>query len=178
MIAPHALGTLELRDVIVPASSVLGEVDAGFKTAMRTLDLFRPSVGAFAVGMAQAALDASVRHAGERVQFGKPLREHQAIAHALADMAMQVEASRLLVYRAAFAHDAGEPRNAKNAAMAKVFATEAAQRVIDQAIQIHGARALVKGHLLEALYRDVRATRIYEGTSEIQRTIIARELYR
>ena len=178
MIAPHALGTLQLDAVRVPSSHVLGEVDGGFKAAMRTLDLFRPSVGAFAVGMAQAALDASVRHAGEREQFGKPLREHQAVAHALADMSIQVEAARLLVYRAASAHDAGAGRNTRHAATAKVFATEAAQRVIDAAIQIHGARALQRGHLLEHLYREVRATRIYEGTSEIQRSIIARELYR
>jgi acyl-CoA dehydrogenase len=177
LIAPHAIGTLSLEGVRVPASSLIGDLDAGFRTAMRVLDLFRPSVGAFAVGMAQAALDASVRHAGERRQFGKPLREHQAVAHLLANMAIDVDAARLLVHRAASAHDAGEG-SSRYAAMAKLFATEAAQRVIDSAIQIHGARALQKGHLLEHLYREVRATRIYEGTSEIQRSIIARELSR
>ena len=178
MMAPHAIGRLVLDDVRVEREAVLGEVDHGFRLAMRTLDLFRPSVGAFAVGMARAALEMSVAHAGRRRQFGVPLKDHQAVAHQLADMATSVEAARLLVYQAACGHDAGETRNTKAAAMAKVFATEAAQRVIDAAIQIHGARALQAGHPLEALYRDVRATRIYEGTSEIQRSIIARELYR
>ena len=132
---------------------------------------------AFAVGMAQAALEASLEHAATRRQFGAVLRDHQAIAHQLADMAVQVEAARLLVYRAASAHDAGS-RTTRLSAMAKLFATEAAQRVVDAAVQIHGARALATGQVLEHLYREVRAPRIYEGTSEIQRTIIARELYR
>jgi len=160
----------------VPLDHVLGEVDGGFRVAMRTLDLFRPSVGAFAVGMAQAALDAALRYADERRAFGRPVREFQAISHRLAEMATRLEAARLLVYRAARAHDAGV-RATKEAAMAKLHATETAQYVIDAAIQIHGAAALERGHLLEHLYREVRATRIYEGTSEIQREIIARELY-
>jgi acyl-CoA dehydrogenase len=177
LISTHPIGELELEDVFVPDDHVLGEVDSGFTVAMRTLDLFRPSVGAFAVGMAQAALDASVARAGSRRAFGETLKEFQAISHRLADMATAIHAGRLLVYEAASAYDAGM-RVTKRAAMAKLFATEMAQQVIDGAIQIHGASGLERGHLLEHLYRDVRATRIYEGTSEIQREIIARELYR
>lgn len=177
LVAAHVVGTLEVEDVFVPDDHVLGDVGRGFAVAMRTLDLFRPSVGAFAVGMAQAALDAAVAHAGERMSFGKPLREHQAVSQTLGDCAARVKAARLLVYEAASAYDRGE-RITKAAAIAKLFATETAQYVIDAAIQVHGAAGLEKGHLLEHLYRDVRATRIYEGTSEIQREIIARELYR
>ena len=177
LLAPHAIGTLELDGAFVPDDHVLGEVDGGFAVAMRTLDLFRPSVGAFAVGMCQAALDASVDHAGSRLSFGRPLREFQAISQQLGEMAVRTKAARLLVYEAAAAYDAGE-RVTRAAAMAKLYATEAAQTVVDMAIQVHGAQALERGHLLEHLYRDVRATRIYEGTSEIQREIIARELYR
>jgi acyl-CoA dehydrogenase len=175
---PHAIGTLEFDGVAVPASSVLGEVDGGFRVAMRTLDLFRPSVGAFAVGMAQAALEVSLAHAAERETFGKPLRAHQAVSQALADMATRTQAARLLVYAAASSYDSGAKTITMQSAMAKLFATEQAQLVIDAAIQIHGAAALEKGHLLEGLYRDVRATRIYEGASEIQREVITRELYR
>ena len=177
LLAPHAIGTLELDGAFVPDDHVLGEVDGGFAVAMRTLDLFRPSVGAFAVGMCQAALDVTIEHAGSRESFGKPLREFQAVSQQLAEMAVRTKAARLLVYEAAAAYDAGE-RVTRAAAMAKLYATETAQEVVDMAIQIHGARALERGHLLEHLYRDVRATRIYEGTSEIQREIIARELYR
>jgi acyl-CoA dehydrogenase len=180
LLAGHAIGRLELDDVPVGAEQVLDRVDQGFGLAMRTLDRFRPSVGAFAVGMAQAALDAAVDHAATRRAFGRPLREHQAVAHALADMATATQAARLLVYAAAGRYDAdpGDPQVTQAAAMAKLYATEAAQRVVDQALQLHGARALQRGHLLEHLYREVRAPRIYEGTSEIQRTVIARELFR
>jgi alkylation response protein AidB-like acyl-CoA dehydrogenase len=177
LLAPHAIGTLELDGAFVPDDHILGEVDKGFTVAMQTLDLFRPSVGAFAVGMAQAALDAAIEHAGGRESFGKPLREFQAVSHQLAEMAARTKAARLLVYEAAGLYDAGE-RVTKAAAIAKLYATETAQWVIDAALQIHGAAGLERGHLLEHLYRDVRATRIYEGTSEIQREIIARELYR
>jgi acyl-CoA dehydrogenase len=177
LISAHPIGELELDGVFVADDHVLGEVGSGFKVAMKTLDLFRPSVGAFAVGMAQVALDVSVAHAESRRAFGKPLKEFQAISHKLADMATSIRAARLLVYEAAATYDAGEPVT-KSAAMAKLFATEVAQEVIDAAIQIHGASGLERGHLLEHLYRDVRATRIYEGTSEIQREIIARELFR
>lgn len=178
LIAPHAIGTLELDGVHVPAADVLGDVDTGFKVAMRTLDLFRPSVGAAAVGMAHAALDAALTHADRRQAFGQPLRGFQAVSHQLADMATRLQAARLLVFDAAAAHDAGVGRVTRQAAMAKLYATEMAQFVIDAAIQIHGASGLERGHLLEELYREVRSLRIYEGTSEIQRTIIARELYR
>ncbi len=177
LLAPHAIGTLELDGVFVPDDQVLGEVDRGFAVAMQTLDLFRPSVGAFAVGMAQAALDAATAYAAERRSFGRSLRDFQAVSHQLADAAARTKAARLLVYDAAATYDAGE-RVTKAAAIAKLYATETAQWVIDAALQIHGASGLERGHLLEHLYRDVRATRIYEGTSEIQREIIARELYR
>ena len=178
LLSPHPMGSLSFSDVRVPADHVLGTVDAGFKVAMATLDRFRPSVGAFAVGMAQAALEAALGHADRRHTFGRPLREHQAVAHQLADMATRTQAARLLVYDAAAAFDAGDRRVTRRAAMAKLFATEAAQFVVDTALQIHGASGLEEGHVLAELYRDVRAPRIYEGTSEIQRTIIARELYR
>jgi len=178
MIAPHALGTLHLDGVRVSRDDVLGEVDQGFGVAMRTLDLFRPSVGAFAVGMAQAALDASLAWAQERELFGGRLIDQQATQHTLAEMSTRIEAGRLLVRRAAAAYDAGAPPTTvtTTAAQAKLFATETAQWVVDQAVQLHGARALQRGHLLERLYREVRAPRIYEGASEVQRTIIARGL--
>jgi hypothetical protein len=179
MLAPHAVGRLRFDGVPVPAHAVLGEVGGGFRVAMRTLDLFRPSVGAFAVGMAQAALDLAVAHAADRRAFGRPIAEFQAVSHALAEMATRLEAARLLVYEAARAYD--EERTGevtRRAAMAKLYATETAQFVVDAAVQIHGARALAAGHPLEHLYREVRAPRIYEGTSEIQRTIIARALLR
>ncbi|HYI52324.1 MAG TPA: acyl-CoA dehydrogenase family protein [Microlunatus sp.] len=180
LLAPHAIGQLIFDGVRVEQGDVLGEVDAGFRVAMRTLDLFRPSVGAFAVGMAQAALDCAVHWSMERQVYGGPLHAQQAVAHTLAEMATKVQASRLLVYAAASAYDAGAPAAevTKAAAMAKLHATEAAQYVVDQAVQLHGARALQRGHLLEHLYREVRAPRIYEGASEVQRTIIGRALVR
>ena len=178
MISPHPIGRLAFDGVRVEAAELLGELDRGFRVAMRTLDLFRPSVGAFAIGMAQAAIDVSVQHAATRTAFGGPLKDQQAVSHLLAEMATRTETARLLVYAAAGAYDAGEKRIAARSAMAKLFATETAQFVVDAAVQIHGARALRRGHLLEHLYREVRAPRIYEGASEVQRTIIARELYR
>ena len=177
-VADHPIGRLNFDGVAVPAANVLGEVDHGFAVAMRTLDVFRPSVGACAVGMAQAALDAAVTHAGERLAFGKPLSSLQGVSHQLADVATRIQAARLLVHSAAAAHDAGIMPNTEAAAMAKLFATETATLAIDVAIQVHGARALVRGHLLEHLYRDVRGMRIYEGASEVQREIIARQLFR
>ena len=177
-VADHPIGRLRFDGVAVPAENVIGEVDHGFGVAMRTLDLFRPSVGACAVGMAQAALDAAVVHAAERQAFGHPLSALQGLTHQLADVATRVQASRLLVHSAAAAHDAGITPNTEAAAMAKLFATETAMLAIDVAIQVHGARALERGHLLEHLYRDVRGTRIYEGASEVQREIIARQLFR
>ncbi|HJP66412.1 MAG TPA: acyl-CoA dehydrogenase family protein [Actinomycetota bacterium] len=178
ILSEHPIGRLELEGVRVEQDQVLGEVDRGFRVAMRTLDLFRPSVGAFAVGMAQAALDAAVERAGRREAFGRPIREFQAVSHRLADMATRIEAARLMVYAAAEAVDRAAPDVTRRSAMAKLFATEAAQWVVDAAVQIHGAAGLERGHVLERLYREVRAPRIYEGTTEIQREIIARELYR
>jgi acyl-CoA dehydrogenase len=175
MLAPHAIGRLAFDRV--PAR-LIGAPGEGFKIAMRTLDRFRPSVGAAAVGMAQAALDLAVAHAAERRAFGRTLRELQAVSHKLADAAVEVCAARLLVHQAASAYDARDAGVSQLAAMAKLYATEAAQRTIDAAIQVHGARALVAGHPLEHLYREVRALRIYEGTSEIQREIVARALFR
>lgn len=153
-------------------------LDGGFALAMRTLDLFRPSVGAFAVGMAQAALDSAVRYASERAAFGRTLRDFQGVTHQLADVATKLQAARLLVHAAAAAIDAQEPGTTKAAAMAKLFATETATEAVDVAIQVHGARGLQRGHPLERLYREVRGTRIYEGASEVQREIVARELFR
>ena len=178
LLSDHPVGRLELDGVRVGPEDLLGEVDGGFAVAMRTLDLFRPSVGAFAVGMAQAALEVAVDHADRREAFGRKLREFQAVSHRLAEMATRIEAARALVYSAASAYDEGAPGLTRTSAMAKLFATEAAQWVVDAAVQVVGAAALERGHPLEHLYRDVRAPRIYEGTSEIQRGIIARELYR
>lgn len=178
LLSPHPIGRLTFDGVRVGRDDVLGEVDAGFAVAMRTLDLFRPSVGAFAVGMAQAALDATVDHVRTREVYGAPLARQQAVAHRIADMATELEAARLLVHAAASAYDeAAEPASqTRRSAMAKLYATEAAQRIVDGCVQLHGAVALRQGHLLEHLYRDVRSLRIYEGASEIQRSIIAREL--
>ncbi|WP_371668631.1 acyl-CoA dehydrogenase family protein [Streptomyces sp. NBC_00289] len=177
MLSPHPIGALHLDAVPVTADDVLGEVDRGFRVAMGTLNLFRPSVGAFAVGMAQAALDATLAHTAGRDAFGGKLKDQQTVAHKVAEMALRTEAARLMVYAAATAYDEGAPDVPKRAAMAKLLATETAQYVVDAAVQLHGARALRRGHLLEHLYREVRAPRIYEGASEVQRGIIARELY-
>ncbi|MEV7450760.1 acyl-CoA dehydrogenase family protein, partial [Streptomyces nigra] len=177
MLSPHPIGALSFDAVPVTADDVLGEVDRGFRVAMGTLNLFRPSVGAFAVGMAQAALDATLTHTAEREAFGGKLKDLQSVAHQVAEMALRTEAARLMVYAAATAYDEGAADVPKRAAMAKLLATETAQYVVDQAVQLHGARALRRGHLLEHLYREVRAPRIYEGASEVQRGIIAKELY-
>jgi acyl-CoA dehydrogenase len=178
LLSAHPIGRLELDGVLVSQAQVLGELDGGFRLAMRTLDLFRPSVGASVIGMAQAALDAAVGHASTRQAFGRPIKEFQAVSHQLAEMATRLAAARALVYSAAETYDLGDKGVARHSAMAKLFATETAQQVIDAAIQVHGAIALERGHLLEHLYREVRAPRIYEGTSEIQREIIARDLFR
>ncbi|MEU6393266.1 acyl-CoA dehydrogenase family protein [Streptomyces sp. NPDC046939] len=178
MLSQHPIGLLTFAGVPVGPDDVLGEVGGGFGVAMNTLNLFRPSVGAFAVGMAQAALDATLAHTAQRRAFGGPLKELQTVAHQVADMALRVESARLMVYAAASAYDEGADGVPRRAAMAKLLATETAQQVVDAAVQLHGARALHRGHLLEHLYREVRAPRIYEGASEIQRAIIARDLYR
>ena len=178
LLSPHPIGRLDFDGVRVGPEQVLGQVDGGFSVAMETLDLFRPSVGAFGVGMAQAALDAAVEYTAGREAFGRPLSEFQAVSHQLAEIATEIQAARLLVRDAASQYDAGVRPVRKASAMAKLYATEVAQRAVDVAIQVHGARALEKGHLLEHLYREVRAPRIYEGASEVQREIIARELFR
>ncbi|MFF7370693.1 acyl-CoA dehydrogenase family protein [Streptomyces tricolor] len=177
MISPHPIGALDFDAVPVTAADVLGDIDRGFAVAMGTLNLFRPSVGAFAVGMAQAALDATVGHTRRREAFRGTLMDLQAVSHQVAEMALRTEAARLMVYAAAAAYDAGAADVPRRAAMAKLLATETAQYVVDAAVQLHGARALRRGHLLEHLYREVRAPRIYEGASEVQRGIIAKELY-
>ncbi|MFJ7204570.1 acyl-CoA dehydrogenase family protein [Streptomyces sp. NPDC098789] len=179
MLSPHAIGALRFDGVPVGPEDLLGEPGRGFRVAMDTLNRFRPSVGAFAVGMARAALDATLAHTAHRTAFGGVLGDLQAVAHRVAEMATRTEAARLLVYAAAGAYDAdsGSPDVPRRAAMAKLLATETAQYVVDHAVQLHGAVALQRGHLLEHLYREVRAPRIYEGASEVQRTIIARSLY-
>ena len=174
MLSPHALGHLVFDGVEVGTDDLVGVPDQGFSVAMRTLDLFRPSVGAFAVGMTRAALAAAKEHTAGRRAFGGSLSALQTVSHTLAEMATRTEAARLLVYAAAEEYDSGGPDVTLKAAMAKLFATETAQYVVDSAVQLHGARALHRGHLLEHLYREVRAPRIYEGASEVQRQIIAR----
>ena len=176
LLAPHAIGSLRFDGVHAVPAQILGEPGAGFRVAMRTLDLFRPSVGAFAIGMARAALDLTIAYTSTRRTFGRPLADHQAVAHRLAELRARTEAARLLVHQAALAHDRGVP-DPGVAAMSKLLATEVAQQVVDAAVQFHGAVALQRGHPLEHLYREVRAPRIYEGASEIQREIIARRMY-
>ncbi|MER5537105.1 acyl-CoA dehydrogenase family protein [Streptomyces mirabilis] len=177
MLSPHPIGALAFDAVPVTADDVLGEPDRGFRVAMHTLNLFRPSVGAFAVGMAEAALAATLTHTAGREAFGGRLKDLQTVAHQVAEMALRTEAARLMVYAAAAAYDEGASDVPRRAAMAKLLATETAQYVVDAAVQLHGARALRRGHLLEHLYREVRAPRIYEGASEVQRAVIAKELY-
>ena len=176
MIAPHPIGELEFKDCRVPAEDMIGRDGDGLRLALQTLDMFRASVGAAACGMSRRALDESVSYAKSRQQFGKKLAEHQLIQGKLADMATELDAARLLVYRATYLKDAGDERATREASEAKLFATEAASRIIDQAVQIHGGSGLVRGEVVERLYRDVRALRIYEGTSEIQKLIIANQL--
>ncbi len=179
MVSPHPIGSLDFDGVYVPSSHVLGEVNHGFGVAMQTLDLFRPSVGAFALGMAEAALAEAVRHAGEREAFGQQISSFQGVSHQLADVRVAIESAKHLVYAAAAAHDSGDKDSLTGlAAMAKLAATETAQKAVDVAIQVLGARGLESGSLLAHLYLEVRAPRIYEGTSEIQRNIIAREIFR
>lgn len=176
MISPHPIGEIAFDGCRVPAEDMIGAEGDGFVLAMRTLDTFRASVGAAACGMARRALDESLRHALNRKQFGRLLAEHQLIQEKLADMITELDAARLLVYRAAYLKDTGSGRMSREASEAKLYATEAASRIIDQAVQIHGGAGLVQGSVVERLYRDVRALRIYEGTSEIQKLIIASQL--
>jgi acyl-CoA dehydrogenase len=176
LMAPHPIGEIAFSECRVPAEDMVGTEGDGFGLAMGTLDTFRASVGAAACGMARRALDEAVRYASGRKQFGRMLSEHQLVQAKLADMITELDAARLLVYRAAYARDTSTGRVTREASEAKLFATEAAGRIIDSAVQIHGGTGLVSGSVVERLYRDVRALRIYEGTSEIQKLVIAGQL--
>jgi alkylation response protein AidB-like acyl-CoA dehydrogenase len=179
MVSPHPLGRWAFDGVFVPSTNVLGEINHGFRVAMQTLDLFRPSVGAFALGMAEAALRIAVEHSSKREAFGTTIAGFQAISHQLADVRVAIEASRQLIYSAAATYDSGDSEALTGrSAMAKLHATETAQQAVDVAIQVLGARGLESDSTLAHLYKEVRAPRIYEGTSEIQRNIIAREMYK
>jgi len=176
VIAPHPLATLRFEGVRVPVGNRLGGPGDGFKVAMATLDVFRSTVGAAALGFARRALHETVERAASRKLFGAPLAELQFTQGAIADSASEVDASALLVYRAAWTKDQGAARVTREAATAKMFATEAAQRVIDRAVQLHGGFGVTKGVKVEELYREIRALRIYEGATEVQKVVIAREL--
>ena len=173
LVADHSIGSLELDGCVVPDENRLGNVGDGFKIAMATLDTFRVTVGAAAVGMARRALDEAVRRTTVRMQFGKAIAEFQQVQGYLADTVAELDAARLLVLRAAHLRDNGATSITQEAAIAKMFATEAAQRIIDRALQLHGGIGVVRGVAVERLYREIRALRIYEGTTEIQRVVIA-----
>ncbi len=187
LIAPHPIGEIEFSALRVPIEERLGGEGAGYRLAIQTLGFFRASVGAAACGMARRALDEALTYAKGRTQFGLPLARHQLIQEKLAEMSTQLDAARLLVYRAAHLRDLSRTEEGasisaamltRTASEAKLYATEAAGRIIDDAVQIHGGAGLVRGSTVERLYRDIRALRIYEGTSEIQKLVIARELLR
>jgi acyl-CoA dehydrogenase len=176
VIAPHPLATLKFEDCRVPRTQLLGQPGGGFKVAMATLDIFRSTVGAAALGFARRALDEAVRHASERKLFGAPLADLQMTQGKIADMALAVDAAALLVYRAAWTRDCVADRVTREAAMAKLYATESAQQVIDQAVQLFGGRGVMRGEKVEELYREIRALRIYEGASEVQKLVIAKQV--
>ena len=176
VIAPHPLARLAFDDARVPASALIGKAGDGFKIAMSVLDVFRSTVGAAALGFARRALDESLKRAAQRQLFGAPLAELQMVQGHLADMALDIDAAALLVYRAAWTKDSGAPRVTREAAMAKLFATDKAQEVIDKAVQLHGGDGVRKGHVVESLYREIRALRIYEGASDVQKVVIARQI--
>ena len=176
VIAPHPLARLSFDGVRVPVANRLGKPGEGFKVAMATLDIFRATVGAAALGFARRALHETVEHAATRKLFGAPLGDMQMTQATIADSATEVDAAALLVYRAAWVKDQGAARVTREAAMAKMFATEAAQRVIDRAVQLHGGAGVRKGVKVEELYREIRALRIYEGATEVQKIVIARDL--
>jgi acyl-CoA dehydrogenase len=178
LLSPHPIGVLGFNDCFVAQDRLLGTEGSGLKIALQTLDILRCTVGASAVGFARRALAEAIAYARGRHQFGRAIAEFQGIQFKLAEIAAELEASRLLVYQAAAAHDRKEPDSGIKSSIAKLFATEAAQRIVDQALQIHGGIGVVAGHIMERLYRDVRALRIYEGTSEIQKLLIARKLLR
>jgi acyl-CoA dehydrogenase len=175
VVAPHPLATLAFEGCRVGPGSLIGERGRGFAIAMATLDVFRTTVGAAALGFARRAFDTALAHAQHRRLFGQPLAEFQMTQAALADMAVAIDTSALLVYRAAWAKDRGQARVTREAAMAKLHATESAQRVIDQAVQLLGGEGVRAGSVTESLYREIRALRIYEGASEVQKIIIARQ---
>ncbi len=172
-ISPHPLARLRFNDIRLPASAMIGEPGQGFKIAMSVLDIFRSSVGAAALGFARRALDETVKRATSRKLFGAPLSNLQMVQGHIADMALDIDAAALLIYRAAWTKDQGRPKITREAAMAKLYATDKAQDVIDKAVQIHGGDGVRKGHIVESLYREIRALRIYEGASDVQRIIIA-----
>lgn len=176
LVAPHPCGEVHLEDARIPLDNLIGDEGQGFKIAMRTLDHFRTTVGAAAVGMAQRALDEAVSRSKARQQFGKPINRYQQIGAMLADSFVELHASRLMVYRAASAHVASDPLAGAYSSAAKMYATEAAQRIIDRAVQIHGGQGVRRGTAVERLYREIRALRIYEGTTEIQRVVLSRAL--
>jgi acyl-CoA dehydrogenase len=176
VIAPHPLARLKFDRVTVPAYAMIGAPGEGFKIAMATLDIFRSTVGAAALGFARRALDEAVARAKTRALFGGPLADLQMVQASIAEMALDVDAAALLVYRSAWAKDNGAARVTREAAMAKLFATEQAQKVIDKAVQLHGGDGVRHGHVVERLYREIRALRIYEGASEVQKVIIARQV--
>ncbi|MCC0030330.1 MAG: acyl-CoA dehydrogenase family protein [Brucellaceae bacterium] len=175
VVAPHPLARLSFADCRIPASAMIGAPGAGFRIAMSVLDVFRSTVAAAALGFARRALDETLSRAAERELFGAPLFELQMVQGHIADMALDIDASALLVYRAAWTKDSGAPRVSREAAMAKLYATDRAQDVIDKAVQIHGGDGVRKGHIVESLYREIRALRIYEGASDVQKVIIARQ---
>jgi len=174
VIAPHPLARLRLADVVLPEGALIGAPGEGFKIAMSVLDVFRATVGAAALGFARRALDEALARVRERRIQGVALAELQMVQGHLADMAVKIDAGALLVYRAAWAKDQGAARISREAAMAKLYATEAAQEVIDMAVQLHGGEGVRTGAVVERLYREIRALRIYEGASDVQRLIIAR----
>jgi acyl-CoA dehydrogenase len=175
LIAAHPLARLRFENVRVPRDNLIGKPGDGFKIAMATLDVFRSTVGAAALGMARRALDETLKRAKTRQINGAPMAELQMVQAMIADMALKIDAAALLVYRAAWTKDSGAARVTREAAMAKLYATDTAQEVIDAAVQLHGGWGVVHGHPIECLYRDIRALRIYEGASEVQKVIIARQ---
>lgn len=176
VIAPHPLARIRFTDLHLPASALIGKSGDGFKIAMSVLDVFRSTVGAAALGFARRALDEAITRVKSRKIAGAPLSELQMVQGHIADMALEIDAAALLVYRAAWTKDSGAARISREAAMAKLYATEAAQRVIDQAVQLHGGDGVRHGFAVESLYREIRALRIYEGASDVQRVIIARSV--
>jgi len=176
VIAPHPLAHFRLNDVFLPDSALIGVAGAGFKQAMAVLDVFRSSVGAAALGFARRALDEALARVQERQLFGAPLANLQMVQGHLADMALGIDASALLIYRAAWTRDMGAARITREAAMAKLHATETAQKVIDTAVQLFGGDGVRKGFMVESLYREIRALRIYEGASDVQKVVIARQI--